>query len=473
VCTAHIRHNPNNPRRRPTADDPAVIELADSIRSVGVLQPVLVQKIGPFNYELLAGARRFEAAMLAGVADIPAMIHDDLTADQVLDMTVTENLHRADLTPLEEGRGIAMLLQSGRTVEEVSAQIAKSPTWVRRRAKLADLSTDWQAAVEGELAHLSAAHLELVAHLPESAQADLLRNIGNAQMSLKQFRGHVGAMLRDLSEALFDPNTCDGCTKRTDAEPDLFADCTCGKERDQSARCMDEACWKRKEEAAEQKLLATVRNKVKAQPVPISTSFGRECDGTAVQSYRAEHRKVEPGTPGAVPGVYVDGPKRGEVVWMRPEEKNERISDSREAAAPVATLEQKRLHHMITEFNGWLEKRENPPPCLDHVNRLLVTLVTYQASVAPNPDITTPDEFDKAVREVPMNHGKIYQACWRQLRQVMSFYCGEPVHLDDRQRHDLELALHVCGLDIQDFQDAAEKAFPDEAKPKTKKGGKK
>ncbi|MGL5899573.1 MAG: ParB/RepB/Spo0J family partition protein, partial [Lactobacillaceae bacterium] len=100
IKLADIRPNPYQPRQ--IFDDDRLKELADSIKESGVFQPIIVKK-GVNGYELIAGERRLRASKLAGKEKIPAIVRD-YTDEQVLEITVLENLQREDLTPIEEGQ---------------------------------------------------------------------------------------------------------------------------------------------------------------------------------------------------------------------------------------------------------------------------------------------------------------------------------------------------------------------------------
>jgi ParB family chromosome partitioning protein len=103
-----IRPNPRQPRRR--FDEESLVALAESIRERGVLQPVIVRPHEPAGYELIAGERRWQAARIAGLQTIPALV-DDVVDDAVsLELALIENIARADLTVIEEARSIAALL---------------------------------------------------------------------------------------------------------------------------------------------------------------------------------------------------------------------------------------------------------------------------------------------------------------------------------------------------------------------------
>lgn len=102
-----IKPNKGQPRKQ--FDQKDLDELADSIRQNGVLQPILVRRKG-VNYEIVAGERRYQAAKLAGLDEIPAVVRD-ISDQDVFRLALIENLQRADLTPIEEAKGYQKLIK--------------------------------------------------------------------------------------------------------------------------------------------------------------------------------------------------------------------------------------------------------------------------------------------------------------------------------------------------------------------------
>ncbi|MGD9611697.1 MAG: ParB/RepB/Spo0J family partition protein [Kiritimatiellia bacterium] len=144
-----IQKGPWQPRRRFAED--ALKELADSIREKGVLEPVWLRRAGEI-FHLIAGERRFRAAQLAGLPEIPALLHEvsDLEARE---MSLIENLQRADLDLIEEAEGYRDLMrEAGLTQEEVSKRIGKARATVANALRLLDLSDAIKRALsEGAL----------------------------------------------------------------------------------------------------------------------------------------------------------------------------------------------------------------------------------------------------------------------------------------------------------------------------------
>jgi ParB family chromosome partitioning protein len=132
-----IDANPNQPRRR--FDESALVALADSIRERGVLQPVIVRPLGE-RYELVAGERRWRAAQLAGQSTIPALVDDALDDAEALELALIENLVRQDLSPIEEARTFAVLLEDLHMTGTALAQkVGRSRADIANTVRLLDL----------------------------------------------------------------------------------------------------------------------------------------------------------------------------------------------------------------------------------------------------------------------------------------------------------------------------------------------
>ncbi len=139
--------SPLQPRR--VFDEAQLDELAASIRDKGVLQPLLVRKVGS-GYEIIAGERRWRAAQRAQVHQVPALIKD-LDDDEVLEVALVENLQRADLTPIEEAEGYQRLLEEfGHTQEALADLLGKSRTHIANMIRLLALPDAIKAMLDDD-----------------------------------------------------------------------------------------------------------------------------------------------------------------------------------------------------------------------------------------------------------------------------------------------------------------------------------
>jgi ParB family transcriptional regulator, chromosome partitioning protein len=145
-----IHPNPRQPRRR--FDGEATSGLADSIRAQGVVQPVLVRPRPAGGYELIAGERRWRAAREAGVPTVPALVRDADDRDALL-LGLVENVAREQLSPVEEARAYALLLDEfGLSLGEIGERVGRSKPSVSNRLRLLELPDDVLAMLErGEL----------------------------------------------------------------------------------------------------------------------------------------------------------------------------------------------------------------------------------------------------------------------------------------------------------------------------------
>ncbi len=145
-----IRRNKEQPRSR--FDDQTIEELAASIRTYGIVQPVVVRQLPTGIYQLVAGERRLRAARLAGLEVVPAIIRD-VDETGALELALVENLQREDLNPIDEARGYESLMElSGATQADVSERVGRGRSTVANALRLLELPPDVQDMLsEGEL----------------------------------------------------------------------------------------------------------------------------------------------------------------------------------------------------------------------------------------------------------------------------------------------------------------------------------
>jgi ParB family chromosome partitioning protein len=165
-----VEPNPRQPRM--VFDEDAQAELVFSIQEVGLLQPVVVRRTAAGGYELIAGERRLRACREAGLTVIPAIIRDT-DDDAMLRDALLENLHRADLNPLEEAAAYQQLLSDfGCTQEELARRIGRSRPQVTNTIRLLRLPPDVQLRVAAGV--LSAGHARALLSLDDTAAMESL-----------------------------------------------------------------------------------------------------------------------------------------------------------------------------------------------------------------------------------------------------------------------------------------------------------
>lgn len=175
--------NPHQPRRR--FDDEALVALADSIRTRGVLQPVLVRPLDSGHYELVAGERRWRAAQIAGLDTIPAVVRrrDDAAS---LELALIENMAREDLNPVDEAHACAALVDElNLTREEVGLRVGRSRVAVSNLIRLLELPDEVLALLERGL--LSEGHgRALLLVSDNAARRTLAREAAAARWSVRE-----------------------------------------------------------------------------------------------------------------------------------------------------------------------------------------------------------------------------------------------------------------------------------------------
>jgi ParB family transcriptional regulator, chromosome partitioning protein len=144
IALDRIRTNPMQPRTE--MDEKHLAELADSIRERGLVQPIVVRRKG-YDFELIAGERRFQACRRLGLAEIPAVIKD-VPDDQLLELALIENIQREDLNPIDEARAYQKLIETlGLTQAAAAARVGKDRATVANSLRLLMLQDDIQKLV--------------------------------------------------------------------------------------------------------------------------------------------------------------------------------------------------------------------------------------------------------------------------------------------------------------------------------------
>jgi ParB family chromosome partitioning protein len=182
VAVEQIHPNPKQPRTRFEHD--TVNGLAESIRAQGLIQPLVLRPRLQGGYELIAGERRWRAAREAGIATVPAVIRDADDRDSLL-LALVENVAREDLSPVDEARGYAVLLDEfGLTLGEVAERVGKSKPTVSNRVRLLELPDDVLAMVARN--ELSEGHARAVLAVPDQdGRRRLARRIVREGLSVR------------------------------------------------------------------------------------------------------------------------------------------------------------------------------------------------------------------------------------------------------------------------------------------------
>jgi ParB family chromosome partitioning protein len=178
----HLKPGRLQPRRR--MDDAPIQELADSIAAKGILQPILARKAqdAPDAYEIIAGERRWRAAQLAGLHEVPVVVKD-LTDGEALEVALVENLQRQDLTPLEEAEGYKRLMEEfAHTQEQLAATVGKSRSHVANMMRLLGLPEAVKDMLQS--GELTAGHARALLTAPDPVH--LAREIARRSLSVRE-----------------------------------------------------------------------------------------------------------------------------------------------------------------------------------------------------------------------------------------------------------------------------------------------
>ena len=190
---------PGRYQPRTHMDEASLAELAESIRQQGVMQPVLVRPLRDRRYEIIAGERRWRAARLAGLSDIPAVVRE-VPDESALAMALIENIQRENLNPLEEAAGIQRLIDEFRMTHEVAAQaVGRSRSAVSNLLRLLALPAAVQELIMG--GQLDMGHGRALLALPPAKQLDAAEAVAHKQLSVRETERMVGRLLKGVSAA--------------------------------------------------------------------------------------------------------------------------------------------------------------------------------------------------------------------------------------------------------------------------------
>jgi ParB family chromosome partitioning protein len=177
----------------------ALSELAESIKSQGVMQPILVRPLKAGGYEIVAGERRWRAARLAGLTTVPALVKE-IPDQQALAAALIENIQREDLNPLEEAIGIQRLTQEfGLTHQAVAETLGRSRTAVTNLLRLLDLAPPVRELL-GQ-GRIDMGHARALLALPVAKQIELARETAGKGLSVREVEQRVSAALKTPLQA--------------------------------------------------------------------------------------------------------------------------------------------------------------------------------------------------------------------------------------------------------------------------------
>lgn len=488
---------PDNPRKVRT-DSESFKSLLDSITGGGVRIPLIVRphpkKKG--KYDGLAGARRHAAAKLAGLKEVPCLVHEDMTDEAAFDLTFIENFAREDLTLLEQAQAVATLLEKHKNdFKAVADKLDKSEKWVRLRANVhGNLSDKWLEAISNIdtpeldydasslvlcIRHFGIGHYALIARFDKDTQDHILDDAICEDMTIDELAKACSELLMDLSTATWDKGLstevsdsefkrpkCDGCPKRTSHQPLLWED---DPKKGKIDRCLDPACWKDKMAYQMAEKLAAAKAKHKDLQL-LTTEYGHtenaeiaERLGDLLESSDVDTAKKS--DKDAFPCFVVRGKQAGKVVWKK---KVAGRSSSSSSGSRPKSMEQKRK---ALNSKRWClvlkvvrEVIEYAPlDSIQHEDKLLAVM----ALVARVGIVTNEDLWNEFIEMIVKGRDSILHDIWcgvkEHLYNSITYYGGNtqlPDSYIDNARHIIKL----LGLDEEKNWADAVKEIPE---PKT------
>ena len=192
---------PNRFQPRIKFDEKAIVELSESIREHGVIQPIIVRKMGD-KYEIIAGERRYKASVMSGKNNIPAIIVD-LNDKDSSEIALIENVQRQDLTPIEEAISYRKIFDMGyMTQEELAKKLGVSQSTIANKLRLLNLDDEVQdALLEGKI---SERHARALLRLKSSDQKKMLKKIIDERLTVRKTDEEINNMLNSKEQNVFD-----------------------------------------------------------------------------------------------------------------------------------------------------------------------------------------------------------------------------------------------------------------------------
>jgi ParB family chromosome partitioning protein len=193
------RLQPGRYQPRTRMNDEALEELADSIRAQGVIQPILVRPVGGDRYEIIAGERRFRAARMAGLAEVPVTVRD-VADEAALALALIENIQREDLNPLEEAQGVQRLIREfGFTHEQAAAAIGRSRSATSNLLRLLNLAAPVQEMLMS--GQIDMGHARALLAVDAAAQVQLGHQVVLKGLSVREAEALVSRIQRAPSSS--------------------------------------------------------------------------------------------------------------------------------------------------------------------------------------------------------------------------------------------------------------------------------
>jgi ParB/RepB/Spo0J family partition protein len=388
---------------RKVFDEAALAELAESVRAHGILQPIVLRPhpTESGKYELVAGGRRYRAAQLAELVEVPATVRN-LTDREFLEVQLLENLQRVDVRPADEASAFAKLLSSNFSAEEIAQRVGKPVKFVLQRAKLANLVPFWTELLEQDKLLLVAANL--IARLPAHSQVVVRKAaekgyswaLKGGGLSLEQVKSIIASEVqRELTSACFPKDdamlypqagACLTCPKRSSANASLFDDVATGKDN-----CLDAPCFNEKKRLyVQRRIVELTVGKEKPLLISNQTWETKTRPGMGMVYGSGKWNPSKEGEQNAIYALIVDGVQAGSQTWIKfsgiksPEQEEK----EKEQAARQLRAEREAFHHRELIANKLSVDMERDlysegPIAHSVLERFLVEKLTYGHSVVP------------------------------------------------------------------------------------------
>ncbi len=205
IPLVQISPNPDQPRK--TFDEKELHDLSESIKEQGVLVPIILRTVQnkPYLYEIVAGERRYRAAQMAGLSEIPALVKT-LSDNNAMEIALIENVQRENLNPIEEAQAYQNLMEKcGYELADVSKLIGKSESYIRNLMRINSLPESVKALIKEGRISASHARTIAVSDDPESLAHDIINN----KLTVAETQNHVKQTNRSKSSRTFNQNTLD------------------------------------------------------------------------------------------------------------------------------------------------------------------------------------------------------------------------------------------------------------------------
>lgn len=249
--------HPSSMNQRKIFVEESLQELAKSIAVQGVIEPIMVRPSKQYEskYEIVCGERRYRSSIIAKQPTIPAMIRE-LTDDEALDIMITENLQRRDISPMEEATAFMQLIERrNATIPELAARFGKSEMYIRNRLRLNELIPDFRELVEKDMIPIS--HGLELCKLDIEIQQDLYRSHYQAEqwsswhhITSKELIKRINNISIDFEDALFSTEECEKCQFNS-----RYSDLFCNEEK-----CTNKFCFEAKNVAELTKKAIRINN---------------------------------------------------------------------------------------------------------------------------------------------------------------------------------------------------------------------